>query len=205
MNMQRIFTRILIGISVLTLHSLHDTLSAQSNDFPANLKNRGSLYYLGEKDELLIKVNIWGFVQKPGQYMVPNGTDLISLISFAGGPREEARLNNVKLIRNEALLAAAHGRQRNSYLAMNGDAQNMGVITNSEAEKDAPADFKQVIEIDVKKYTESGDFSLIPELRPGDTIIVEGSAFHFFAKIFEFATKLAIIAQVYFWVQQPRR
>ncbi|HHL73621.1 MAG TPA: hypothetical protein ENJ29_14030 [Bacteroidetes bacterium] len=204
MNMQRILTRMLVVISALTLYSLQDSLSAQSNDFPSNLKNRGSLYYLGEKDELLIKVNIWGFVQKPGQYMVPNGTDLISLISFAGGPREEARLSTVKLIRNQALLAAAR-KQRKSYLAMNGNAQEMGVLTNQTAEKDAPEKAKQVIEIDVKKYTESGDFSLIPELRPGDTIIVEGSAFHFFAKIFEFATKLAIIAQVYFWVQQPRR
>ncbi len=204
MNMQRILTRMLVVISVLTLYSLQDSLSAQSNDFPSNLKNRGSLYYLGEKDELLIKVNIWGFVQKPGQYMVPNGTDLISLISFAGGPREEARLSTVKLIRNEALLAAAR-RQRKNYLAMNGDTQEMGVLSNQAVEKDAPQKARQVIEIDVKKYTESGDFSLIPELRPGDTIIVEGSAFHFFAKIFEFATKLAIIAQVYFWVQQPRR
>jgi len=67
---------------------------------------------------------------------------------------------------------------------MNGNAQDMGVLTNQTAEKDAPEKARQVIEIDVKKYTESGDFSLIPELRPGDTIIVEGSAFHFFAKIF---------------------
>ena len=44
-------------------------------------------------------VNVWGFVHKPGQYMVPYETDLISLLSFAGGPREEARIKSIKLVR----------------------------------------------------------------------------------------------------------
>ena len=60
---------------------------------------RGAQYFLGTADQLLIKVNIWGFVAKPGQYMVPSDTDLISLISFAGGPKGGAKLSNIKLIR----------------------------------------------------------------------------------------------------------
>ena len=32
--------------------------------------------------------------------MVPSDTDLISLISFAGGPKEGAKLSNIKLIRS---------------------------------------------------------------------------------------------------------
>lgn len=62
--------------------------------------NRGAQYYLGSEDELLIKVNVWGFVRKPGQYLVPSDTDLISLLSFVGGPLEEANIKNVKLIRS---------------------------------------------------------------------------------------------------------
>ena len=62
---------------------------------------RGAQYFLGTDDQLLIKVNIWGFVAKPGQYLVPSDTDLISLISFAGGPRDGAKLNNIKIIRSK--------------------------------------------------------------------------------------------------------
>ena len=45
------------------------------------------------------QVNIWGFVQKPGRYEVPSSTGLIQLISFAGGPVQYAKLDEVKLTR----------------------------------------------------------------------------------------------------------
>lgn len=69
---------------------------AQDSKFP-----RGAQYFLGTDDQLLIKVNIWGFVAKPGQYLVPSDTDLISLIAFAGGPRDGAKLSRVRLIRSK--------------------------------------------------------------------------------------------------------
>jgi protein involved in polysaccharide export with SLBB domain len=133
------------------------------------LRKTGAQYYLGSEDELLMKVNIWGFVKTPGQYLVPAGTDLISLISFAGGPIQEAKMKNIKLIR---------ARQDNGN----------GIQ-------------KSVINVDVKKYIKTGDDSLIPELLPGDTIVVSGSTIYHLGKFFDFASKLALIAQIYFWVK----
>jgi len=49
-------------------------------------------------DALLMTVKIWGEVQKPGLYDVPIGTDLIELISAAGGPTQRANLSKVKII-----------------------------------------------------------------------------------------------------------
>ncbi|MFO7891650.1 MAG: hypothetical protein R6V04_15080 [bacterium] len=65
-------------------------------------RNLGAKYYLGSDDELLVPVNIWGFVQKPGQYMVPSNTDLISLISYAGGPKESAKINKIRIVRHRS-------------------------------------------------------------------------------------------------------
>jgi len=64
-------------------------------------------YYLGSlgpggSDQLLMHVNVWGYVQKPGQYLVPANTNLVSLISFAGGPLEDASLRRVQVIRATA-------------------------------------------------------------------------------------------------------
>lgn len=58
-----------------------------------------SRYFLGEEQQMLLPVNIFGLVKKPGQYMVPYRTDLISLVAFAGGFAEGARINNVKIVR----------------------------------------------------------------------------------------------------------
>lgn len=61
----------------------------------------GSKYYLNESNELLIRVNIWGRVGRPGQYYVPAETDLISLMSLAGGPSSRSRLSDVRVVREE--------------------------------------------------------------------------------------------------------
>ncbi len=65
---------------------------------------RPARYYfsLGTQDELLMKVNVWGQVLSPGQYLVPDNTDIVSIISFAGGPTENARINRIKVVRTTA-------------------------------------------------------------------------------------------------------
>ncbi|KAA3613677.1 MAG: hypothetical protein DWQ05_15465 [Calditrichaeota bacterium] len=195
---QVVFTFIisLLSSPVIAQNKIGDT------DTFSPTKQKASLYYLGERNELLIKVNIWGFVQKPGQYLVPTDTDLISLISYAGGPLEEAKLKKVKLIRNEALLASNLVNQ-GTHLAMNGTtAMALGGIKNDQP---TPKNYKKVITIDVNKFLQSGNESLIPELKPGDTIVLEGSTFHLFSRVFEFASKLAVFAQIYFWVEAAKK
>ncbi len=52
--------------------------------------------------EILIDVQIWGQVGKPGMYRVPVATDVVGLISYAGGPTEYAALSRIKLVRGGA-------------------------------------------------------------------------------------------------------
>jgi hypothetical protein len=127
-------------------------------------RDRAAQYYLGTEDELLVPVNIWGFVQKPGQYLVPNNTDLVSLLSFAGGPSENAKISRIRLIRSDSKLGS------------------------------------HVYNIDLQKYLESGDDRINPTLKPGDTIIVKGTTFHWINKFFEFVSRLAIFAQIYYFI-----
>ena len=49
--------------------------------------------------EILIDVQIWGQVMRPGMYKVPVSTDVVGLISFAGGPNDYAAMGRVKLVR----------------------------------------------------------------------------------------------------------
>jgi polysaccharide export outer membrane protein len=145
---------LLMGYSILPAQSI----GGQSN------RSSAAQYYLGEDDELLVPVNIWGFVRLPGQYFVPNNTNLIALLSFAGGPSEDAKISNIRIIRNDLKQGSSVWR------------------------------------VDVKKYLESGDERLIPMLRPGDTIIVSGTTFHWISRFFEFVARLATIAQIFYFV-----
>ncbi len=177
------------------------SFSAAQDEEDQRDNNRGAQYILGAQDELLIRVNIWGFVRKPGQYMVPKNTDLISLISFAGGPLEQAKIKKVKIIRavdsNPSSPSSNKRFNQNEMLLASRD-RNANLNTS-------PSPAQQVIKVDIKKYIETGQQALIPELRPGDTIVVPGSTFHFVGKALDFASKFAVIAQIYFWVNVADR
>lgn len=48
--------------------------------------------------EVMIDVNLWGFVNSPGHYSVPGSTTLVELMSFAGGPASQARLVDIRVV-----------------------------------------------------------------------------------------------------------
>jgi hypothetical protein len=80
-------------------------LYAQNQAIPMSYMptNNASAYtYEGSQSnssKLKINAYIWGQVQKPGLYIVPDDTDLLTLISLAGGPKEDAKLTKVRIVR----------------------------------------------------------------------------------------------------------
>lgn len=64
-----------------------------------SFSDRPAQYILGSDDILLVNVNLWGHVQRPGIYSVPSAYSLIDLISSAGGPLKTARLSDVRIVR----------------------------------------------------------------------------------------------------------
>lgn len=75
------------------------TLHAQ---FPssADLRPSAASYYLVAKPgELTMQVNIWGYVTNPGRYEVATSTDLVQLLSYAGGPAKDGVIDEVRISR----------------------------------------------------------------------------------------------------------
>ncbi len=58
-----------------------------------------SYYYISKPGELTMQVNLWGFVKNPGRYEVPSSTDLVQLVSYAGGPIQGADMEDVRITR----------------------------------------------------------------------------------------------------------
>ena len=54
---------------------------------------------VGNDDKLIIKINVWGQVQRPGQYDVEYNSSLIVAISKAGGFNDYANLKKIKIVR----------------------------------------------------------------------------------------------------------
>jgi hypothetical protein len=73
---------------------------AQESETYMQYGDRPAQYILGGQDVLLINVNLWGHVQRPGIYSIPSTYGLIDLISSAGGPLKTARLSEVRIVRS---------------------------------------------------------------------------------------------------------
>ena len=93
---------------LLTLPFFAPAQSIQSGLAPTlPSASAAAYYYIAKPGELTMQVNVWGFVRNPGRYEVTSSTDLIQLLSFAGGPIEYAKLDEVKItriVRNDSLV-----------------------------------------------------------------------------------------------------
>ncbi len=90
-----IIATIVIAINAeATAQATNSNLSSATSNTQA-----GAYYYVARPNEMTMQVNIWGFVQHPGRYEVSMNIDLIQLLSFAGGPSNDADMDDVRISR----------------------------------------------------------------------------------------------------------
>lgn len=134
-------------------------------------------YLMTEDQKLQIVVHIWGEINRPGQYIVPDGTDVRELISIAGGPNEYSNLNNIKLTRE--------------------------FVDSLKTQSNFSSDnlvFKKIITIDLKKYLETELSEPIPILQPGDTIKINRNNWSKWQTFIRVVSQIAIVVQAaYFY------
>ncbi len=94
----KIFFLLLFVVGSISAQSL-EQLPTFKTPQVSQYTDRPAQYILGSGDILLVNVNLWGHVQRPGIYSVPSSYTLIDLISSAGGPLKTARLNDVRIVR----------------------------------------------------------------------------------------------------------
>ena len=69
-----------------------DRLNGRSN-------YNGGYFNYSEPLNINIKVAVWGFVKYPGRYFVPISTTVTDLLSYAGGPTDDAHTDQLRLYR----------------------------------------------------------------------------------------------------------
>lgn len=66
-----------------------------------NNQRQGGLFDYSDPSSVNIKVQLWGYVKYPGYYIVPARSNINELISLAGGPTEDALLEDVRVVRTK--------------------------------------------------------------------------------------------------------
>jgi len=96
--------KIIFLFAVSLLFSMN--LFGQEKDFElgaSSLTGRGNYnggyFNYSEPQSINIKVSVWGFVKYPGRYNVPINTTVTDLLSYAGGPTDDAHTDQLRLYR----------------------------------------------------------------------------------------------------------
>ena len=89
--------------SSLVLFSISFTIGQETGFSPGSnlsVKTSNQRYVTDDKGNILMYVNVWGHVKRPGNILVYDGIDLASVLSMAGGPMRGADYESILLIRD---------------------------------------------------------------------------------------------------------
>lgn len=152
-------------VIIISLIVLSTACFAQDSPSITLPTGNSAYYYSGTKgdvEQLRIYTQICRQIRKPGCYRVRDDTDLLTLLSLAGGPTEDAKLSKIRIVRPSE--EAGQG---------------------------------EVIWVNVKKYLDTGNFGIIPVLKPGDTVVVSGTVFYGMERVADFLAKFATVLSIY--------
>ena len=99
--MNKTIFKIIIIISIC-LGNLFSQFNPKTTINSSSLELTDNKYFVNDKGDIFINVNVWGHVQNPGSHLVYDGIDFTTILSIAGGTLPGANLSKVKLIRNNA-------------------------------------------------------------------------------------------------------
>ena len=88
-----------IVLGLTCTYSQDSTLILGRKDY----QNAAAIFDLSDPTGVNIEVDLWGFVRLPGRYRIPINTTFMALMSFSGGPMENTKLEDMRIIRTDSL------------------------------------------------------------------------------------------------------
>jgi len=181
-NFLRNKTWYLLGLSFL--------IGFLSTSYSQNSMAKSDQYLIGEEEKLEMIVHIWGEVNRPGEYRVKDDTNVLELISKAGGPTEFSNLSEVILTREGVPHPQLSSSELNPGLLASKD--KVSQLDLSEPSKNFQ---KRVIKINLKEYLEKENYDALPKLQPGDVLRIKRNSW------FKWRTAILLISQIAFVFQ----
>ena len=89
----------LLFLSIVIISSNNFSQITDEELGSALINRRTGIYDLSDPGAINIKVSVWGYVSRPGKYIVPNYTTVSDLLSYAGGPNQNAETDDLRIYR----------------------------------------------------------------------------------------------------------
>ena len=141
---------------------------------PIRASAQSTGYLLPQEQGLEMIVHIMGEVQKPGEYRVPDRTDVLELLSKAGGPTEYSSLSSVTVRRVMPVEA-----------------------TGSRASSRRAEPKISVLHVDLGKAWNVTNGVPPPRLLPGDVVVVSRNSWFGYKRMATIVRDVAVVASTY--------
>ena len=86
---------ILIILNYLNIVLAQETGVNSRNEYQISSER----YITDSNGNIRMNVNVWGHIGQPGNHLVFEGIDIVTLLSMVGGPMNGANLDKIKIIR----------------------------------------------------------------------------------------------------------
>ena len=90
---------LVVSLAILFAQSVLAQEQDQQLGTPFDNRYRQGLYDFSDPGAINIKVSVWGYVARPGKYIVPDYTSVSDLLSYAGGPNRDSELDDLRIYR----------------------------------------------------------------------------------------------------------
>jgi hypothetical protein len=171
--------------------SIVNPLQAQSQ--PQENSNT-SEYLLGNEQQLEMVVAIWGEVKLPGKYRVPYNTNVVELISIAGGPTQNGKLSKVQITGKAAQWATDAGAIES---VVQSSTEPLG---QEELKRRLETVSRKILVYNVSKYLSNQKMVTPPPiLQPGDVVNIKTNAWYQWRETIRVVHEVALIASIYAW------
>ena len=90
------------GLFIILIMSTQLTAQHQSEEeivYQPKYNVSSERFFTDQSGTILMNINVWGHVNRPGRHIVFDGIDIATLMSVVGGPKSGAKLKKVKIFR----------------------------------------------------------------------------------------------------------
>ncbi len=99
--MNKILSLIFLLLTFSQISFAQDDIQIGSSYNQFRNQTLGAYYDYSDPSSVNIKVQLWGYVKYPGYYIIPARSTINELISLAGGPNEQAILDDIRIIKTQ--------------------------------------------------------------------------------------------------------
>jgi hypothetical protein len=98
--MKTVFPLFLVTVAVGAQMFAQVSTQTELSTSKQSEQSKPGYFFYAKPFEVTMTVNLWGEVPQQGVYVVSTSTDIIQLLSYAGGPRDKSNLEEVLVYRS---------------------------------------------------------------------------------------------------------